>query len=120
MSAQLIGLWREGDFDLLTAAEQLDQLMRVMRHPAIRARLMPALAGRLVGELGARAIVVGDLPAVTVCPDPHDNFLLAISAAGAADFLVAGDRPRLLAPERHGTTAIVGVGDFLARQRSLR
>jgi putative PIN family toxin of toxin-antitoxin system len=45
LPAHLIVLWREGRFDLLTSAEQLDELMRVTRYPKIRervARLLPA------------------------------------------------------------------------------
>ena len=47
LPAQLVVLWRAGRFDLLTAAEQLDELMRVTRYPKIRERLAPAIAGRL-------------------------------------------------------------------------
>ena len=39
LPAHLIVLWREGRFDLLTSAEQLDELMRVTRYPKIRERL---------------------------------------------------------------------------------
>jgi len=49
--ARLITLWRQGRFELSTAPAQLDELMRVTRYPKIRARLQPALAGRLVNEL---------------------------------------------------------------------
>ena len=41
LPAHLIVLWREGQFDLLTSAEQLDELMRVTRYPKIRERLAP-------------------------------------------------------------------------------
>lgn len=51
LPAHLIVLWREGRFDLLTCAEQLDELMRVTRYARIRERLAPALAGRLINEL---------------------------------------------------------------------
>ena len=47
LPAHLIVLWREGKFDLLTSAEQLDELRRVTRYRKIRERLTPALAGRL-------------------------------------------------------------------------
>ena len=77
LPAHLIVLWREGRFDLLTSADQLDELMRVTRYPRIRDRLAPALAGRLINELRDIAIVVKDLPVVTVSPDPYDNYLLA-------------------------------------------
>ncbi len=45
--AQLISHWRQGRFTLLTAAPQLEELMRVTRYPKLRARLKPALPGRL-------------------------------------------------------------------------
>ncbi len=48
LPAQLVVLWRDGRFDLLTTAEQLDELTRVTRYPKIRSRLAPAVAGRLV------------------------------------------------------------------------
>jgi uncharacterized protein len=58
LPAHLIVLWREGHFDLLTSADQLDELMRVTRYPKIRERLAPALAGRLINELRDIAVVV--------------------------------------------------------------
>lgn len=45
---QLVALWRQGRIALLTSDEQLDEMRRVTRHPKIRARLNPAVAGRLV------------------------------------------------------------------------
>jgi len=39
--------------------------------------------------------------------DPGDNFLLAMSEAGAAQYLVTGDKHDVLALKRHGTTRIV-------------
>jgi len=50
LPAHLMVLWREGRFDLLTSANQLDELVRVTRYPKIRERLAPTLAGRLVND----------------------------------------------------------------------
>lgn len=107
-------LWREGRFDLLTSSEQLAELVRVTRYPKLRERLPPVLAGRLVNELCQLAIVLERLPAVAVCSDPHDDYLLAMAAAGDADFLVTGDKRDLLGLVRHKGTRIVTVRDFLA------
>ena len=117
LPAHLIALWRQGRFDLLTSAEQLDELMRVTRYPKIRERLAPALAGRLINELRDIAVVLQNLPTVTVCQDPHDNYLLAMAVAGSADFLVTGDKRDLLGLRLHEGTKIVTVRDFLTLHR---
>jgi putative PIN family toxin of toxin-antitoxin system len=119
LPAHLIVLWREGRFDLLTSAEQLDELMRVTRYPKIRERLAPALAGRLINELRDIAVVVSDLPVVSVSPDPYDNYLLAIASAGAADFLVTGDKRDLLELKLYEGIRIITVRDFLTMNRRL-
>jgi putative PIN family toxin of toxin-antitoxin system len=119
LPAHLIVLWREGRFDLLTSAEQLDELMRVTRYPKIRERLAPALAGRLINELREIAVLVKNLPTVTVCADPYDNYLLAMATAGTADFLVTGDKRDLLSLRLHEGTRIVTVREFLTLNRRL-
>jgi len=113
LPAQLVVLWRAGRFDLLTTAEQLDELMRVTRYPKIRERLAPAVAGRLVNDLRALAVTVDKLPVVEVSTDPDDNYLLALAAAGAADFLVTGDKQDLLGIAIYEGTKIITVRDFL-------
>jgi len=113
LPAQLVVLWRAGRFDLLTMAEQLDELMRVTRYPKIRERLAPAVAGRLVNDLRALAVTVDKLPVVEISTDPDDNYLLALAAAGAADFLVTGDKQDLLGIAIYEGTKIITVRDFL-------
>lgn len=112
--ARLVLLWRAGRFDLLTAAEQLDELVRVTRYPKIRERLTPAVAGRLVNDLRVLAVTLDALPAVDVSPDPDDNYLLAIAMAGSADFLVTGDKRDLLGLGSHAGTRIISARDFLS------
>lgn len=101
LPAHLVVLWRAGRFDLVTAAAQLDELRRVTRYPKLRERLTPTLVGRLVNELRWVAIVAPSLPRVTVCEDPYDNYLLGMAMAGAADFLVTGDKRDLLGLKLH-------------------
>ena len=109
-------LWRAGWFDLLTTADQLDELMRVTRYPKIRERLAPAVAGRLVNDLRTLAITVDAVPRVAISLDPDDDYLLALAAAGAADFLVTGDKRDLLGLAVYEGTKILTVRDFLAQQ----
>jgi putative PIN family toxin of toxin-antitoxin system len=119
LPAHLVVLWRDGRFDLLTSAGQVEELMRVSRYPKIRTRLAPALAGRLINDLRALAITVANLPAVDACADPYDNFLLAMAAAGAADFFVTGDKRDLLGLKLFQGARILTVRDFLTLHRRL-
>ena len=119
LPAHLIMLWREGRFDLLTSADQLDELVRVTRYPKIRERLSPALAGRLINEVRDLSIVVTSPPAVNASSDPYDNYLLAMASAGAADFLLTGDKRDLLGLKLFEGTKIITVRDFLTLQRRL-
>jgi putative PIN family toxin of toxin-antitoxin system len=119
LPAHLIVLWRESRFDLLTSADQLDELMRVTRYPKIRERLSPALAGRLINEIRDLAVLLTALPVVTASPDPYDNYLLAMASAGAADFLITGDKRDLQALKLFEGTKILTVRDFLIMHRRL-
>jgi len=105
-SAQLLALWRSRRFDLLTSAEQIEEIGRVTRYLKIRARISPALAGRMVNRLRDVALMVEKLPKVDRSPDPDDNYLLALAQAGNAQYLVTGDKP-LLALKRHKSTRII-------------
>jgi putative PIN family toxin of toxin-antitoxin system len=115
--AQLIVRWRQGGFDLLTAAPQLDELARVTRHPKLRTRRKAALVGRVINKLRSLAVMVDMLPPVAASPDPYDSYVLSIAAGGQADFLVAGDKADLLALGIHTGTKIVSVGNFIALSR---
>ena len=119
LPAHLVTLWRDGRFDLLTSNPQLDELMRVTRYPKIKARIASALAGRLINELRALAVMLDRLETVTVCRDPYDNYLLAMAHAGGADFLVTGDGRDLLSMGLYRGTRIVAVRAFLTMHRQL-
>lgn len=119
LPAHLIVLWREGRFDFLTSADQLDELMRVTRYPKIRERLSPALAGRLINEVRDLAIMVTNLPIVSVSSDPYDNYLLAMASAGVADFLLTGDKRDLLGLKLFEGTKIITVREFLEMHRRM-
>jgi putative PIN family toxin of toxin-antitoxin system len=85
--AAIYRAWQEGQFNLLTCAEQLDELRGTLRKPAIAERIKPYKAGGLVNELKKLAENVAELPRVRRSPDPTDDFLLALSEAGIADYL---------------------------------
>ncbi len=110
--ARIYRAWQEGQFTLLTCAEQLDELKATLRKPAIAARIKPYDAGRLVNALKGLAETVGRLRRVERSPDPTDDFLLALSQVGAADYLVTGDKSGLLSLGRHEGTRIISASEF--------
>ena len=59
--------------------------------------------------------MVDKLPVVDALPDPDDNYLLALAAAGGADFLVTGDKRDLLGIAVYEGTKIVTVRDYLTQ-----
>ena len=116
--AAIYRAWQEGHFTLLTCAEQLDELKATLHKPAIAARIKPYKAGRLVNALKELAETIGALPRVQRSPDPTDDFLLALSEAGKADYLVTGDKSGLLSLARHEGTRIISASEFAITLRS--
>ncbi|MEO7142392.1 MAG: PIN domain-containing protein [Bryobacteraceae bacterium] len=139
--AAIYSAWQEGFFTLLICREQLDELRATLHKPAIAERIKPysakgaastivrggnhfaphsvlrgflGRAGRLVNQLKELAEDIGPLPRVERSPDPTDDFLLALSEAGNADYLVTGDKSGLLVLARHHATRIVPAREFAA------
>ncbi len=74
--------------------------------------IKPYTAGRLVNQMKKLAEDIGPLPRVTRSPDPNDDFLLAMSEAGKADYLVTGDKCGMLTLHRHKATQIISASAF--------
>jgi len=72
------------------------------------------MAGRMVNQLKDLCESISYLPHVRRSPDPTDDFLLALSEAGKADYLVTGDKSGLLALGRHKATRIISANRFAA------
>ncbi len=112
--AAIYDAWEDGKFTLLTCAEQLDELRATLRKPRVAALIKPHKAGRLVNQIKKLAEEISSLPRVKRSADPNDDFLLALSEAGKADYLVTGDKSGLLSLDRHKATQIVSATSFAA------
>jgi putative PIN family toxin of toxin-antitoxin system len=113
LPGRILEAWFDDHFVLLTHRLQLDELRAVTRRPRIRTLSRPPEAGRLVNQIRALGEPVTNLPPTRRSDDPADDFLLAMSEAGQADYLVTGDKGGLLALDRHHTTRIVTPRAFL-------
>jgi putative PIN family toxin of toxin-antitoxin system len=112
--ARLIDAWLDGRFTLVSHAVQLDEFRAVSRRERIRPLLRPSEAGRLVNRIAALAEMPMQLPFVRRSSDPHDDFLLALCEAGAADLLVTGDKADLLILKTHATARIITAAQLAA------
>lgn len=113
--AAIYDAWQSGKFTLLTCAGHLEELRATLQKPRVSDLIKPHKAGRLVNQIKRLADDVGPLPHVRRSPDPHDDFLLAMSEAGQARYLVTGDKSGLLSLRRHKATEIVSASKFAAR-----
>lgn len=109
--------WRASHFELVTSSAQLDELRRASRYPKLKAILPAHRIGTMVNNL-QRAIVLEELPPLPEdieAIDSNDACLLAMALAGAADYLVTGDRRAGLLNQGHiGRTRIVTPVTFCA------
>jgi len=112
--ATIYRAWQEGYYALLTCAAHLDELRATLQKPRIAERIKPHKAGRLVNDVKELAKAVDPLPKVERSADPDDDYLLALSEAGQADYLVTGDKRGLLALDRHKGMRIISPKDFAA------
>jgi uncharacterized protein len=105
--------WRNRRYQLVTSIEQLDEFRRVTRYPRVKKLIDPSAAGVMHNQLRISAIVLDKLPTVNRSRDPGDNFLLAMAEAGAAEYLVSGDKRDILSLKTHGNTRIINPTSML-------
>jgi len=96
-----------GRFTLISSEEQISEFRRASRYPHVATRINRIDAGVVVNAVRALAHMIERLPVVSLSPDPHDDFLLAMAQAGKAHYLVSGDKSGLLALGKIGHTNIV-------------
>jgi len=89
--------WLRDEFDLVTSLAQLSEMAHVLARPRLRRFVDADEAAAIVENIGARAVVLRELPVVDLSSDPDDNPILATAIAGKADLLVTGDKKHLLA-----------------------
>jgi uncharacterized protein len=112
--AAIYDAWEDGKFTLLTCAEHLGELRATLRKPRVAELVKPHEAGRLVNQIKKLAEEIGSLPRVKRSADPNDDYLLALSEAGTAEYLVTGDKSGLLSLNRHKVVQIVSASHFAA------
>jgi putative PIN family toxin of toxin-antitoxin system len=103
-------------FELIWSTEIVAECIRVEAYARLRSRFqMEDPAGFLAWLADSAIMVSGDLPQIhAVHADPSDDIYLATALAGAAPFLVTGDRKHLLGLREFAGVRIVTPRQFLA------
>ncbi len=105
-----------GEFELVTSAEVLMELLEVLRRPKFRRYITEDEAVDFALRIhDGSADVSEELPQEVVkgvTSDPDDDYLVGVAVRGEAGVIVSGDRHLLELPDRRIAD---GVGNTLAR-----
>lgn len=104
-------LFERDDIIFLFSQESLEEFVEVARRPKLRKYFPIEKIGELFDLIAEIGEIVAVSAVVNVCRDPKDNFLLALSHDGNADYLVTGDND-LLEIKRFGDTEILTFSEF--------
>jgi putative PIN family toxin of toxin-antitoxin system len=87
----------EGRVELVTSPMLLTELADVLRRPRFRPYLSLDEAEHFIAGLAGQSALTQDapLPHPSVCRDPKDDYLVALTLKAKADALVTGDRDLL-------------------------
>ena len=99
--ARIVRAWIEGHFELIVSPLLLAELERALDYPRLRKRIAPEDAAQLIDWLRRTAAQAADPegPPPIACPDPGDDYLVALAATQRA-LLVSGDK-HLLSLQEH-------------------
>ena len=102
---------------IVMSYELEEEIMTVVRRPKFRKYFSEASCQLLLSFLRKRCEYHSPTEPTQHCRDPKDDFLLGLSLASDADFLLTGDAD-LLAIETIGNCRILTLSAFLMQQRS--
>ena len=120
--AELMELWVEERFELVTSEEILSELYRVFHKPTIQEHFKPSEDDIIeyIKNLREKAVITTDLYRTgRIKKDPTDDKVLACALEAAVDFIVSGDR-HLLEIKSYQGIQIVNARTFLKRMKAKR
>jgi uncharacterized protein len=104
---------------LVFSAELLDEINATVTKPKLKKYFSANAMEEMLLNLETYIELVEVKSTVRVCRDTKDNFLLALSKDGKADYLLTGDKD-LLALAQFGKTEILTISKFLQEVKNYR
>lgn len=112
--AKLDKILFSGKCRLVFSAELMQEFLQVARRPKFRKYFSSDDLEAILESIDEYADFVHVTTKITACRDPKDNFLLALSIDGSADYLLTGDND-LLDIGNIGSTEILTISNFLQK-----
>jgi putative PIN family toxin of toxin-antitoxin system len=115
--AELMELWIDERFELVTSEEILSELFRVLHKPTIQEHFKPAEDDIIeyIDTIREKAVITADLYRTDrITKDPTDNKFLACALESKADYVVSGDKHLREIKHFHGVK-IIDVKAFVER-----
>ena len=100
----------------LFSDELLDEINRTITKPKLKKYFLPNAMEEMLLALESYIDLIKVRSQLSVCRDSKDNFLLALSKDGKADFLLTGDKD-LLSLKKLGKTKIITITRFLEEMK---
>jgi uncharacterized protein len=107
-SVRIIDAALGGRIELVMSPALLAEIADVLSRPRIRSRLSAGDAQLFLADIASQVVMLAD-PAdpPSVCRDPDDDYLVALSVIAGADVLVSGDDDLLaVEPERRSVEVL--------------
>jgi uncharacterized protein len=116
--ARVLRNWLDGNFELVVSPLLLEELVRALGYPKLRARISEAEADELIEVLRRQAEIESDPaePPHVRSSDVNDNYTIAL-AASTRSAIVSGDHHLL---DLRADLPIYSPNDFLAHLESFR
>ena len=116
---RLFKLWLKDSFDLLTSKEQLEEIKAASNKSKLTS--YPLFSDKIVEfiqnlEFAAELVKPAGVDLPVHSRDLKDDYILAVSLGGKADYLVTGDKDLLVLSTNHGLgkIKIVSIRQFLS------
>jgi putative PIN family toxin of toxin-antitoxin system len=119
LTAAIVLALMTGDIEIVVSPELIAELEDVLARPKVRRRISREDAGAFVAALRSRATLIADPepPAVPICDDPKDEYLVSLARVARVDALVSGDPHLLRLADRIPVVSPRGcVNRFVARE----
>ncbi len=100
-------------FDLLISEHLLFELTTVLSRAKFRKFITSEQIDALIALIRRRSLLIEVTSQIAMSRDPKDDFLLALSVDGQANYLLTGDED-LLVLQKIAQTSILKIAEFMA------